>query len=298
MSASDKTPRPLADNFSAIFRAASIEYCKTTGSSLDTHPLATQLEFCHSPEDISNLLRTQAQAFAKFRQGDEKLMTWLDPTVHILYTFSAALGDVLALPFSPAKTVFTSICVLLGAVRDEAASHETLIHIFERIHFFLQRLNSYARLPLTNDMTELLGKIIAQLLSVLALSTKLIMKGRFRNFLKKLAGGQEIEDALVKLDSLTREENLRVAVRTLEITHHVEYVVQGVDNHVRETKVIAKVVDENVKATKELLHDVDGDVKDTKSLTQDIGENVRTIDHDVKATKDVTHELKQNQLRH
>jgi hypothetical protein len=57
-------------------------------------------------------------------------------------------------------------------VKDVAASHDILMHLFERIHFFLQRLKSYTGIPLTNESTELLGKIMAQLLSVLALSTK------------------------------------------------------------------------------------------------------------------------------
>jgi hypothetical protein len=58
------------------------------------------------------------------------------------------------------------------------ASHDTLIHLFERIDFFLQRLKSYTGMPLTNDSRELLGKIMAQLLSVLALSTKVITDSR------------------------------------------------------------------------------------------------------------------------
>ena len=54
------------------------------------------------------------------------------------------------------------------------ATHDMLIGLFERIHFFLQRLNSYTGIPLTNELTELLGKIMAQILSILALSTKAI----------------------------------------------------------------------------------------------------------------------------
>ncbi|KAH9955006.1 hypothetical protein BC827DRAFT_1239361 [Russula dissimulans] len=41
-------------------------------------------------------------------------MAWLDPTVHILFTFSATLGEGIGLPFSPAKTIFTGVGVLLG----------------------------------------------------------------------------------------------------------------------------------------------------------------------------------------
>ena len=98
MRANDQPPNPSDnDRFPAIFDAASIEYLRVTGTRLDTHPFATQLETCHSPEAVSNLLRTQAQAFSKFRNGEERLMAWLNPTVHILSTFSATLGEGIGL---------------------------------------------------------------------------------------------------------------------------------------------------------------------------------------------------------
>ena len=64
------------------------------------------------------------------------------------------------------------------AVKDVVASHDILINLFERIHFFLQRLKSYTGIPLTNGLTELLGKIMAQILCILALSTKAMTERR------------------------------------------------------------------------------------------------------------------------
>ena len=63
-------------------------------------------------------------------------------------------------------------------MRDVAANHDTLIHIFERVNFFLDRLNRYTGIPFTKDFTELLGKIMAQILSILALSTKMMTERR------------------------------------------------------------------------------------------------------------------------
>jgi hypothetical protein len=97
MSTSNQTTGPSTDNFTAIFNAAENEYQTLTGKSLESHPFATQLETCQNPDAISNLLRTQAQAFSKFRKGDEKLMAWLDPTIHILSTFSDTLGEGISL---------------------------------------------------------------------------------------------------------------------------------------------------------------------------------------------------------
>ena len=97
MSASNQVAGPLTDNFSAIFNAASNEYLKVTGKRLDTHPFAAQLDTCLNPEAVSNVLRSQVHSFKKFREGDEKLMTWSNPTVNVLFAFSATLGEGIGL---------------------------------------------------------------------------------------------------------------------------------------------------------------------------------------------------------
>jgi hypothetical protein len=99
MSTSNQSAGPSnrIDNFTAIFNAATTEYARVTGKHLDTHPFSAQLDACDSPKAVSGLLRSQAQAFSKFRKGDEKLMAVLDPTVHILFTFSATLGEGIGL---------------------------------------------------------------------------------------------------------------------------------------------------------------------------------------------------------
>ncbi len=69
-------------------------------------------------------------------------------------------------------------------MRDVNASYDVLANLFERIQLFLQRLNCYANydVQLTIEMTELLGKIMAQILSILALSTKTMKEGRISEF--------------------------------------------------------------------------------------------------------------------
>ena len=83
--------------------------------------------------------------------------------------------------------------------------------------------------------------------------------------LKKLAGRTDVEDAVLQLDMLTKEESLMVVVRNLEVSHRV---------------------DGNVEATKVLTQDIDDDVKATKALTEDVSDNVKMIDHGLKTTKD------------
>jgi hypothetical protein len=44
-----------------------------------------------------NVFQKQAQAFDKFRKGNDKLMAWLTPIVNILFTFSGTLGEGIGL---------------------------------------------------------------------------------------------------------------------------------------------------------------------------------------------------------
>ena len=92
-----QSARSLTDNFTAIFKAASNEYQRVTGKHLDSHPFATQLETCNSPEAVSTVIRTQARAFSRFCKGDENLMAWLDPTIKILSMLSVTLGEGIGL---------------------------------------------------------------------------------------------------------------------------------------------------------------------------------------------------------
>ena len=93
MSASSQKAGSSTNNFIAILSAASTDYHRVTRKRLDTHPFAALLDTCNTPEAVLNIFRTQAQAFNKFREGDKRLMTWLDPIVHILFVFSGTLGE-------------------------------------------------------------------------------------------------------------------------------------------------------------------------------------------------------------
>jgi len=70
-------------------------------------------------------------------------------------------------------------------VRDVIASYEILSNLFERIQFLLQRLKRYIGIKqLPQELKELLAKIMAQVLSVLAFSTKVIKERAISGFIR------------------------------------------------------------------------------------------------------------------
>ena len=128
-STSASTP---SSNFQSIFYVALKAYEKKTKKDLLAHPLATQLQACKSPGDILAVLQDKANELDQSRSADERLSKWLNPTINVLYSFSATLGAGVGLVsavkvnlsfshsspisqvFSPASIIFSGIGVLLS----------------------------------------------------------------------------------------------------------------------------------------------------------------------------------------
>ena len=66
------------------------------------------------------------------------------------------------------------------AVKGTIDSYDALADLFESIDHFLQRLHIYTKVPPAKAMTEMIVKILVELLSTLALATKLIKDGKSR----------------------------------------------------------------------------------------------------------------------
>jgi hypothetical protein len=134
---------------------------------------------------------------------------------------------------------------------------------------------------------------MGQVLSILGLSTKEMTRGRIsecdwldvflmanygtETFLNRLVGRTDIEDALERLDMLTKEEIGMTVARNLAVTHVVdgnvkvvEGVTRGIDDHVKVVEDVARAIDDNVKIVEDVTRGIDDNVKVVE-------ETVRTI---------------------
>lgn len=109
-------------------------------------------------------------------------------------------------PFPPANAIFAAFAILLAvglfhqyhaylfdalanqAVKDVSKSYDTLVDLFESIGNFLSRLGIYTTIPLTTAMKDVIVKIMAEVLSTLALATKEVKQGRSSGSLLADAG--------------------------------------------------------------------------------------------------------------
>ena len=64
------------------------------------------------------------------------------------------------------------------AVKDVSTSYDAIVDLLESIEHFINRLDIYTRVPSTGAMSEILVKIMAGLISTLALVTKQVKQKR------------------------------------------------------------------------------------------------------------------------
>jgi hypothetical protein len=68
------------------------------------------------------------------------------------------------------------------AAKDIATSQDTLADVFNRVENFIRRLETYTDVPLTAAMTDIIVKIMVEVLSILAIVTKEIEQGKASGF--------------------------------------------------------------------------------------------------------------------
>jgi hypothetical protein len=201
----------------SLFEAALNEFEKRAGTNLVQHQTLDKLVNCESADSVIDVLQEQARAFRNFRGDNVKLMTWLKRTVNVLYTLSTSgvLGEGIGLVWvysffghAPRNTFSFSLfhrqrrslldslfCLayvsylcsredscdtgaLHQAIKDISTSYDALVDLFESFESFLRRLDIYTNIPSTTAMTEIIVKILIELLSTISLAIQQAKQGR------------------------------------------------------------------------------------------------------------------------
>jgi hypothetical protein len=201
-------------NFAPIFNVALEKYNRNTKQDLAKHPLFPKLQSCDSPEAILTVLRDQTPGFNQSENSDDGLTAWVAPTVNVLYSFSATIGGVVGLvnisifPYRIAQSDFyfsgvptsehnfygdwcsspgpyfsqfhcaTYFDTLTQAAKDARASRDRLTDLFNCIERFFQRLQIYTGITPTTAMTNIIVDIMVEVLTILAIATKEVKRGR------------------------------------------------------------------------------------------------------------------------
>jgi hypothetical protein len=215
---STPSPSNSRSNLDSIFNAALQAYKKKTGKDITSHPLATELQSCDSPDEILAILRKQIPSSDQSQGGHEGFAKCLIPTVNVLYAFSATLGEGVGLVrvATPTRSLLrTSICALTSVsgvltrkssfcwhrrsplgrasfpfvthpnltinfqvAKDVDARQGILVELLGQIEHFFLRLEIYTEVPPTTAMREITVEILAEVLTIIGIATKEVKRGR------------------------------------------------------------------------------------------------------------------------
>ena len=192
---------------------------------------------------------------------------------------------------------------VIQASKDVTASHDVLLDIFERIEYFFKRLEAYTEVPQTAAMTDIIVKIMVEVLSIFAIATKEMKQGRgstlfpsytlvsshrihSEKFLKKLVGRRDIEDALQRLDRLTQEEARMATAEVLRLTQNVDDKVNGIGFQVEGVKKGVQGVDGKVEGVDERVKGVDHKVQAIDDRVKQVDDRVGVVNDNVKLIVD------------
>jgi len=96
----------------------------------------------------------------------------------VLCTFSGVIGGGIGLVSQPAAVIFAGIGVLLSTAKAVSDGQDVLATVFERIEYFFKRLETYVEVPPTVGMTDILVKIMVEVLCILSIVTKELKQSR------------------------------------------------------------------------------------------------------------------------
>jgi hypothetical protein len=107
------------------------------------------------------------------------------------------ISDIVLQAFPPARAIHTCLGVLLvvcaflklvhayrynirvyQAAKGVTSSEDTVVDLLESIEHFLKRLGIYTKIPPTPAMDEIVMKIMVEVLSILAVTTRELKEGR------------------------------------------------------------------------------------------------------------------------
>jgi hypothetical protein len=126
----------LSSNFQLIINNALKVYEKRIKKDLLAHPLAAHLRACDSLSAILAVLQHQVRGLDQSR-SDDRWTKWLDPTVNVLFAFSATLGAGVSL------VSLTTCGYLRSALSDLLGRHSALLMWSLRVSaFFFQCVSS------------------------------------------------------------------------------------------------------------------------------------------------------------
>ncbi|KAL1727979.1 hypothetical protein EV714DRAFT_216136 [Schizophyllum commune] len=203
-----------------------------------------------SADAIFHYVRQQEASFKTFRGvGAGPLLRRLRPITEVVGTLSGVIGEAVGIPFAPGKAVFTAVGELVKASLAVQDDYDAVCTAFETMEAHLRIIQPAVEGDLHPTLREASVKLLAQILTVLGVITKLQKDGRMRTWLKKLAQSKAVSSALDDLGRLATSHHQAVSAVTLAtsqktlsmLTESIQWAAEDQDVNRRCLKSVAQI---------------------------------------------------------
>ncbi|KAI9803455.1 MAG: hypothetical protein M1826_004966 [Phylliscum demangeonii] len=229
----------MADSeISLMWEEAVSQYNETTGANL----LDAGFPKPQSAVDLLSLVDERQSKFSKFRSKRGKILAVLKVALKPVQLLGKLAADGASLAFRPSSAIFGAVIYLIDVAKDVSANYDTIIKLFAAVKGFTCRLRVHEQEKIPPELQKIVTEILISLMSICAISTKSIKRGRFLKYTKAFFLGRDpaVQDALDRLKSLTENENIMVGALILAQTGKTGKVVDNVHLNVVDTNATVK----------------------------------------------------------
>ncbi|KAL1676549.1 hypothetical protein EV122DRAFT_253183 [Schizophyllum commune] len=209
------SPPTHADPLVALWFEAVATYESETHLKL-SRPTASSPSTLDSADAIFNFVNDHETTFKAFRKdGALHLPGRLRHITAVVGTLSSSIGEGVGVPFAPGKAIFAAIGELVKAALAVRDDFDAIYAAFDTMEQQLRIIQPAVGEDINSSLRDPSVKLLAQILRVLGVITKLQQDGRFRTWLKKLAQSKTVSDALNDLRRLATNHHQAVSSVTL-----------------------------------------------------------------------------------
>ena len=205
-------------HFASLWENACKRYWETT--KID--PRDPEVPRLASLKELFDHLDLEGKSFQDFRENKQAFFETIQAVLIPLEIMGETAGSVLAVTFPPAPMIMGAILLLIRGGRGVSDAFDGIMGIFDEVKIFTSRLNIYKGAIDSEEMRDILTKVLVNVLRICALSRRYIKHGRIRTWMKNtFLQDYEIQDALANLKDLTTQEHHMIGALTLAEVHEV-----------------------------------------------------------------------------
>ncbi|KAL1736106.1 hypothetical protein EV714DRAFT_198987, partial [Schizophyllum commune] len=203
----------IADTLVNLWTGAIEKYNTLTGETLvlDSNRFG-------SVQSTLDYVRQHEENFTQFRaRGNVELLRRVRPLASIVGKLSVVIGEGVGLTFPPAKAIFAAIGALVNAAECVHAGFEAASTAFEIMMQHLRIIQDVAELKMGQALRDASIGLLAQILVVLAVITKVQKQGRIQHWLRALTQSDKVSAAMDDLGRAASSHRHAVSSATLVI---------------------------------------------------------------------------------